>query len=204
MWSEPTPLGDDALEVRTTASVAILHARAAALRRDGLFEEVVPGIGTLAVRFDPLSLSQASAAARLTAALATPLATGAHGPTEHALPVAYGGEDGPDLAWVAEALDLTAEAVIARHADAAHAVVLIGFTPGFAYLDGADALPVPRLPSPRVRVPASSIGLAGGRTGLYALAGPGGWPLIGRTDAALWRDEAPLLRPGDTVRFVPG
>jgi KipI family sensor histidine kinase inhibitor len=194
------PLGDDALEARTGLGVRPLHAVAHTLRAQGRFEEVVPGMGCLAVRFDPLHLTPDKAAGLLKAALeASPAAEDAPG-TEHVLPVRY---DGPDLAAVAEMLDLTAAALTERHAALTHEVVLIGFTPGFAYLSGAEGLSVPRLASPRVRVPAGSVGLAGGRTGLYALAGPGGWPLIGRTEAALWRGDSPLLRPGDRVRFEP-
>jgi KipI family sensor histidine kinase inhibitor len=122
------------------------------------------------------------------------------------IPVCYGGEFGPELESIGEMLALTQDEIVAMHTSRQHIVELIGFTPGFAYVAGLNEdLNVPRLTEPRHRVEPGSVGIAGGLTGLYALAGPGGWPLIGRTPVALFRpDEAqPLLLSGGTrVRFV--
>lgn len=119
--------------------------------------------------------------------------------------------DGPDLAVVAEAWGIAAEQVPERHAEAQYVVAFCGFAPGFSYLtaregDGPVPPPVPRRDSPRSRVEPGSVGLAGPFTGIYPTASPGGWQLIGRTDAPLWRpDREPpaLLPPGTRVRFVP-
>lgn len=113
--------------------------------------------------------------------------------------------DGPDLAGVAELTGLSPDEVIARHTGRAYEVAFLGFTPGFPYLLGLDpALAVPRLASPRTSVPAGSVGIGGEQTGVYPTATPGGWRLIGRTDAVLFdvsRDDPALLRAGDVVRF---
>ena len=115
--------------------------------------------------------------------------------------------DGPDLADVARKTDLTPAGVIEAHAGREYLVYSIGFAPGFTYCGTLpDALEVPRLASPRVRVPAGSVAIAGRQTGIYAVASPGGWNLIGRTDLPLFDINAtPPVRfkPGDRIRFVP-
>jgi KipI family sensor histidine kinase inhibitor len=121
--------------------------------------------------------------------------------------VRYGGEDGPDLDEVAVAHDLRPSDVVELHAEATYTVLFLGFAPGFAYLGGLlPRLITPRRATPRPRVPAGSVGIAGEQTGIYPLAMPGGWQLIGRTDATLWdpTSSSPArLQPGDHVRFVP-
>src|ERR1700680_4718871 len=115
--------------------------------------------------------------------------------------------DGPDLADVALKTNLTPAAVIDAHAGQEYLVYCIGFAPGFAYCGAvADQLAVPRLASPRLRVPAGSIGIAGHQTGLYAVESPGGWNLIGRTALRLFDpavDSPARFQPGDRLRFVP-
>jgi len=115
--------------------------------------------------------------------------------------------DGVDLEAVAAMTSLSADEVIAAHTSTEYIVALTGFVPGFAYLRGLPpALKVPRLETPRTRVPAGSVAIAGGYTGIYPTATAGGWRLIGSTDVSLFderRDEPVLLRPGDTVRFRP-
>ncbi len=123
------------------------------------------------------------------------------------LPVCYGGEFGPDLDDLAAFLELTPERVIALHSSAEYMVYFIGFVPGFAYLGGLPReLEAPRLNTPRAKVPGGSVGIAGGQTGVYPLETPGGWRLIGRTPARIFRaDREPmsLISLGDRVRFVP-
>ena len=117
------------------------------------------------------------------------------------VPVTY---DGPDLASTADLLGLTPDELIEAHARVEHVVSFCGFAPGFGYLAGSP-WQVPRLDSPRARVEAGSVGLAGTWTGIYPSASPGGWRLIGRTDAVLWdasRTPPALLAPGTRVRFV--
>ena len=115
--------------------------------------------------------------------------------------------DGPDLAFVAEAWGTDVAGVVERHSSVEYVAAFSGFAPGFAYLQGlAGELAVPRLDSPRPRVPAGAVALAGAWCGIYPTASPGGWRILGSTDAVLWdqaRAEPALLPPGTRVRFVP-
>lgn len=117
------------------------------------------------------------------------------------IPMTY---DGPDLEVVAEQWGCSVEDVVARHRATEFVSAFCGFAPGFAYLAGLDR-PVSRLETPRTRVPTGSVALAGTWCGVYPTASPGGWRLIGRTDATLWdvhRDPPATLVPGTRVRFV--
>jgi KipI family sensor histidine kinase inhibitor len=124
----------------------------------------------------------------------------------HTITVRYGGPFGPDLEVVAANAGLTPEQVIRRHATAEYRVGMLGFSAGFPYLIGMDpVLATPRRATPRTRVEAGSVGIAGGQTGIYPRSGPGGWQIIGRTEEQLFdigRDPPALLEPGDIVRFV--
>lgn len=170
-------------------------------------EEVVPGYASVLVYYDPLATRPAALAGqlrrRLEALPALPLPPAAL----VELPVCYGGEFGPDLPEVARRTGLAPEEVVRRHAAPTYRVYCLGFLPGFAYLGGLDPLlAVPRRDTPRVRVPAGAVGIGGRQTGVYPVASPGGWHLIGRTPARLYLPERTppcLLRPGDRVRFVP-
>lgn len=119
------------------------------------------------------------------------------------IPVVY---DGPDLDEVARLTGLDPADVVRAHAATPWRAAFGGFAPGFCYLDRGDPrLDVPRRATPRTRVPAGAVGLAGPFSGVYPRESPGGWQLVGRTDAVLWdEDRTPpaLVRPGDTVRFV--
>ena len=121
------------------------------------------------------------------------------------VPVTY---DGPDLELVAQAWGCLRGEVAARHASREYVVAFCGFAPGFSYLTGDGGDPaVPRRATPRPTVPAGSVALAGPWTGVYPTTSPGGWQLIGTTDAVLWdqdRDPPALLPPGTRVRFVEG
>ncbi|MGC0996140.1 5-oxoprolinase subunit PxpB [Pantoea agglomerans] len=123
------------------------------------------------------------------------------------IPVIYGGESGLDLTVVAEHAALTPRQVVELHSSSDYVVFFIGFQPGFPYLGGLDPrLHIPRRAEPRVAVPAGSVGIGGSQTGVYPLASPGGWQLIGQTRTALFdplQQPPTLLRPGDRVRFVP-
>lgn len=128
-------------------------------------------------------------------------------PRQVEIPVVYGGAGGPDLAEVARAADLTSQQVVELHSSADYVVYFIGFQPGFPYLGGLDErLHTPRRAEPRLVVPGGSVGIGGSQTGIYPLAAPGGWQLIGHTPLSLFdpQQQPPtLLRPGDSVRFVP-
>lgn len=123
-------------------------------------------------------------------------------PREVVLPVHY---NGPDLELVAQTAGTDVDGVIALHTGAQYKVAFCGFAPGFGYMVGLpDELRQPRLDNPRKRVPPGSVGIAGEFTGAYPTASPGGWRLLGHTDAVLFdsrRDPAALLAPGDLVRF---
>jgi len=123
------------------------------------------------------------------------------------IPVIYGGEYGPDLSVVAEHCGLSPQQVVEQHSCVDYIVYFLGFQPGFAYLGGlAPILETPRRAEPRLMVPAGTVGIGGSQTGIYPLATPGGWQLIGRTSLRMFNPAAEmptLLVPGDSVRFVP-
>jgi KipI family sensor histidine kinase inhibitor len=161
--------------------------------------ELVPGARTLLIDgvADPAALAQ-----RL-AALPAPAPVAADTTELVPIPVHY---DGPDLALVASRWGVSVDEVPAIHAGIEFRVAFMGFAPGFGYLTGLpEHLHVPRLDSPRPRVPAGSVALAGGYTGVYPSPSPGGWLLVGHTDVTLFdvsRQPPALLRPGARVRFV--
>ncbi len=123
------------------------------------------------------------------------------------IPVCYGGDYGPDLVSVAQHNNFSPEEVVRIHSSGTYPVYMLGFAPGFPYLGGLDErIATPRLNTPRSHVPAGSVGIAGSQTGIYPLASPGGWRLIGRTPLTLFdptaEDPVPYYRPGDSLRFV--
>jgi KipI family sensor histidine kinase inhibitor len=200
-----------ALDLETNLRVHALAGRLAAAAAPGLGAPV-PAYASLLIPYDPLALDAEAARAAVQPHLAW--AVGLPGAAlEEAAPAAvvdiptrYGGKDGPDLEAVAARHGTTPEAIIALHTDAVYRVYMLGFAPGFAYMGPLPPeLVTPRRPTPRARVPAGSVGLAGAQTGIYPLVTPGGWQIIGRTALALWdatRDPPALLRPGLRVRFV--
>jgi len=128
-------------------------------------------------------------------------------PRQVEIPVCYGGEHGPDLNDVSAMHGVTPAQVIELHSSTTYLVYFLGFVPGFAYLgELPEALVTPRLATPRRRVPPGSVGIAGSQTGVYPVATPGGWRLLGRTPIAMFRsdrDALSLLSIGDRVRFTP-
>lgn len=170
-------------------------------------EAVVPAYSTLALTYDPLRINAATLT-RLLLDLETHLHTAElpEGKTVE-IPVCYGGEFGPDLDFVAHHHGLAPEEAIRLHAVGFYRIYAIGFAPGFCYLGGLNPrLHTPRLETPRLQVAAGSVGIAGGQTGVYPLASPGGWRLIGRTPMRLFSPERPRPVPyqaGDTLRFRP-
>jgi len=194
------PSGDAALLVELPDLPAMLglYAALAASPPPGV-ADLVPAARTLTLLLDP-SADPAGVAAAVRATRPG-AAAGAAGAAE--VPVVY---DGADLGEVAGLTGLTPAEVVAAHTGTPWRVAFTGFAPGFGYLEGGDPrLDVPRRAVPRVRVPAGAVGLAGRFSGVYPVESPGGWRLIGRTEAVLWdldRDPPALLRPGVTVRFV--
>lgn len=202
---EVRPMGERAflLEVDALADVLPLHAALASERPDGVID-LVPAARTVLVRIDPRRLPLASARSwALAAAAHAEAGTAAGGPLVE-LDIAY---DGADLAETARLLGMDPGELVRRHAAANWRVAFTGFAPGFGYLVSDDwTFDVPRLESPRTRVPAGAVGLAGGFTGAYPRDTPGGWRLIGTTPAHLFDPDASspaLLAPGTRVRFRP-
>jgi len=180
---------------------------------DRRFGRAVPAHASVLIPFDPIELPPAEArsvATRLAGEVAaSPVAARIARQVRPVIeiPVRYGGGDGPDLEALAELHGLTPMDVVELHAGAEYGVYFLGFAPGFGYLGPLPAeLATPRLATPRQRVPAGSVGIAELQTAVYPFAMPGGWRLVGRTEAAMWdlrRDPPALLAPGDRVRFVP-
>lgn len=167
--------------------------------------DLVPAETTILVGFDPARASAAVIAEWIRAT--QPIGTGSMHSDQVELDVRYDGEDLPD---VAAALGISVADVVRAHTEVAWTVAFSGFAPGFAYLRPPDGrLAVARRDSPRPRIPAGSVALAAGYSGIYPRSSPGGWQLIGHTGAVLWdanrwdddgRSPA-LLRPGMQVRF---
>jgi KipI family sensor histidine kinase inhibitor len=205
------PLGDSALTIvfgseRSPELLKRVHAAAFAVSAATIpeVEDVVTAYLSLAIFYDPLKTSYDELASKLLD-VCKRSSTGAFRPETsrtHQIPVTY---DGPDLEDVATDLGLSVEDVISLHLARTYSVDLIGFVPGWAYLSELDpALHLPRRAQPRPRVPAGSVAIAGNQTGVYPLVTPGGWHIIGHTDAVMFdpaREPPAMLRAGDSVRF---
>ncbi|CAM3664421.1 5-oxoprolinase subunit PxpB [Roseateles saccharophilus] len=201
------PLGEAALCCAVDAPVALEHQQriwqlAAALARTEGVLGLIPGMNNLTLSFDPLKTDGDALAEAVLTLWRKPLKRQQAGRLVE-IPVCY---DGPDLADVAAHCGLTPDEVVRRHSAADYVVYFIGFQPGFAYLGGLDeSLHTPRRAEPRTVVPAGSVGIGGAQTGIYPLATPGGWQLIGRSALPLFDPQAEpptLLAPGDRVHFV--
>jgi KipI family sensor histidine kinase inhibitor len=192
---------DWSVTARAIAIAAHVRTRALAGVRD-----VVSTFQSVAVFFDPLATDVAAVAAALHEVAEGSYVVSGVSRTRD-VPVVYGGYAGPDLGEVAAHAGLTPEAVIERHASKTYRVFMLGFVPGFAYMGSVDeAIAAPRRATPRVRVRAGSVGIAGRQTGIYPRESPGGWQIIGRTPLQLFdpdRTPPALFAPGDQVRFVP-
>jgi inhibitor of KinA len=196
------PRIDPAVNARAIAlAAAIESARVAGVR------DVVPTDRSVAVHFDPLRTDGEALTARLEREAARPAPVTVDTRPAVRIPVCYGGEFGPDLDAVAGIARMDPASVIAAHSGTTYRVFMLGFVPGFAYLGIVDErLAMPRRATPRARVPAGSVGIAGVQTGIYPMETPGGWQLIGRTPLKPFdpsRREPFLLAPGDAVQFYP-
>lgn len=203
-------LGDAALVCELPAP-ATLHQQqiiwalaSEAMQWRGILE-VLPGMNNLTLLFDPEQIDASELEMQVLSAWPQLVGLQIEG-RRIDIPVAYGGEGGPDLADVAAHTGLTTAEVVRRHSAGDYVVYLLGFLPGFPFMGGlAPELATPRRAQPRVAVPARSVGIGGEQTGIYPLVSPGGWQLIGRTPVELFDPNAAeptLLRPGDHVRFI--
>jgi KipI family sensor histidine kinase inhibitor len=166
-----------------------------------------PAYTSVLVDFDPRLRTHAQVEELLLERIASHLHEPPPEPRHVDIPVRYGGEFGPDLGDVARHTGFTEQHVVELHAAAEYLVYFVGFSTCFPYLGGLPPdLATPRLPAPRKHVPVGSVAIGGPQAGIYPLASPGGWRLIGRTNLKLFDLSAtppPLLRMGDRVRFIP-
>lgn len=207
------PAGDSALVVRLGDAIDPLLNERALRVANGLRDEhfagvrdVVVGYASVTVYFDPLMIEAAVIERALVMLAHHQQPQESIQPRRITIPAVYGGATGPDLAEVAAFAGCTEDEVIARHLAPEYRVFMVGFLPGFPYLGIVDdTIAMPRRDTPRVAVPAGSIGIAGQQTGIYPVQSPGGWRLIAHTAERLfdWDRASPcLLQPGDRVRFV--
>ncbi len=208
------PAGDEGLLIEFGNEIHVeIHQRVYAMARavEGAvflgIEEIIPSYRSLLVAYNPLLIGFKDLRQRLRR-IERNLSYGKapkHRRVE--IPTLYGGEFGPDLEFVAVHHGLTPEEVIRIHSSQDYLVYMLGFTPGFPYLGGdLGRIATPRLETPRMKVPAGSVGIAENQTGIYPIESPGGWRIIGRTPLKLFNSlEQPyfLLAAGDLVRFVP-
>ena len=212
------PAGDSAIAVEFGREIDLnINNQVAAMRTvieaaidEGKLKgivELVPTYGSLLVVYDQLTVGYAGLIEQLKI-----LAEGLEGveiPDREVveIPVVYGGEYGPDLGIVAQLNSLSEDEVIKRHSEAEYPIYMLGFVAGFPYLGGMDkSIAAPRKQTPRLKIPAGSVGIAGQQTGIYSVESPGGWQIIGRTPLKLYdadREKTILLRAGQSIRFKP-
>ena len=214
-YDQPTivPAGDLAVVVEYGDEIdpeinAIVHRAVAEIKRadiDGVVE-VASTYRSALVYYDPLQTAFDDIAAALRG---LSLDSGEVGDVRRIveIPTLYGGDYGPDLSFVASNAGMSEQKVVQIHSGTDYLVYAMGFSPGFPYLGGLDPrLDTPRLKSPRTSIPAGSVGIAETQTGVYPVASPGGWQIIGRTPLKLFdaESESPaVIHPGDRVKFVP-
>lgn len=206
------PLGDAALivsfgqaiEPAVNDQVHLLHRSLTEAPIIGIVE-TVPTYCSLVVYYQPNRLPWAVICEALRQRLQNMEQTPSLSDEIVEIPVLYGGEEGPDLQFVAQHAGVSEEDVIRIHSQSTYRIYMLGFSPGFPYLGGMDSrIAAPRLETPRVRIPAGSVGIAGEQTGVYPLASPGGWRLIGRTPRKLYdpgRPQPIFLHAGCRLRF---
>lgn len=196
----------DIISLEINGQVQALKSYLASREIPGIIE-LMPTYRSLAVYFDPVLSDLSRIKSSISDGLSSFGDSVSVGTKEAVIPVCYGGEHGPDLPSVAEHHRITDEEVIARHSGKSCYCYMLGFTPGFSYLGGMDEyIATPRLKTPREKIPAGSVGIAGSQTGIYPIDSPGGWQLIGRTPLTLYdpsKDPATLLEAGLWVRFRP-
>jgi inhibitor of KinA len=216
------PLSESALTIEFGSDVSPdLNARAIAIAKhfkDDSFPgliEAVPAYASVTLFYDPVRVRHAfpasktafeavSEVAKTTAESISASEIGE--PRLVEVPINISEEASPDLNTISEHAGITSDEVIGIFLSRTYRVYMLGFLPGFAYMGEVDdSIAAPRLSTPRTHVPSGSVGIAGKQTGIYPLDSPGGWNIIGRTDAKMFDPERPdpcLLRPGDEVKFI--
>ena len=215
------PLGDSTVLVQLGAEIDLtvnqrVHTLANLIGNSAIngIIETVPAYATLLVHYDPFLLSFTQIKKYLQVKISQIKEIEIRKPRQSRpefnrrveVPVTYGGELGPDLESVASYCGLRVEDVIRIHSEKTYTVYMMGFTPGFPYMGKLDdAIAMPRLETPRTRVPAGTVAIAGSQTGIYSIDSPGGWRLIGWTPLQLFNPESELpflFSPGDEVKFI--
>jgi KipI family sensor histidine kinase inhibitor len=208
------PAGDLALVVELGDAISPEINRKVRSLTDALEEGSIPGVfdflptyRSVLVYYDPLRVTSEEVQDGIERMLKNAEVTDTGARHVVHIPTLYGGDMGPDIAFVAEHNGIDEQEVVRIHSRADYLVYMMGFSPGFAYLGGLDErLATPRLQSPRTEIPAGAVGIAETQTGVYPMASPGGWQLIGRTPLKLFdpaRERPVMLSAGDYVRFVP-
>lgn len=209
------PFGDSALVTEFSDAISLeANQKVIALNQAILkaniveVEETVPTYRSLLIRYNPLKTTYEQLVFQIKD-IEKNLGKFARGTEGRRIivPVVYGGEYGPDLGFVARYHGITEEMVVKLHSEREYRVFMIGFVAGFPYLgEVPDEIATPRLETPRLKVPAGSVGIAEKQTGIYPCEAPGGWRIIGRTPLKLFnplQHPPALLSPGDTVKFKP-
>ena len=216
IYAEPRflPAGDAAIVVELGDAISPAINRRVRSLSLALGNGTVPGVfdflptyRSVLVYYDPLSVSPDAVQSQIARLLQSPDAEAAANPRVALIPTLYGGDMGSDIGFVASHAGITEQEVVDIHSATDYLIYMMGFSPGFAYLGGLDErIITPRLESPRTQIPAGAVGIAESQTGVYPVASPGGWQLIGRTPLKLFdpaRNPPALLSAGDYVRFTP-
>ena len=208
------PLGDSGITVEfgneisetVKSRVTAFAARLEREKTEGILE-IVPTYRSASVYYDPSVMGYMNLVTLIERVLNTSDEGSQKEKTVVEIPVWYSRESGPDLEFVASHSGKTEDEVIAIHSRPEYLIYMLGFTPGFPYLGGMDeSIAAPRLETPRVKIEAGSVGIAGSQTGIYSLDSPGGWRLIGKTPVKLFdikREKPTLLESGQYLKFVP-
>lgn len=206
------PLGDSAILIQLGEAIDPIlnqrvHALSTLLQTVPAVIETVPAYCTVLVHYDPLATTYNQIKTLIEEKISH-LDESTHRSSRRLeIPVLYGGASGPDLEPAAKTLALSPSELIRLHSEREYTVYMMGFTPGFPYMGILDEkLTLPRLSTPRTRVPAGSVAIAGSQTGIYPVDSPGGWHILGHTPLKLFDplSEIPFLfMPGDTVKFAP-
>ena len=216
MYEKPLffPAGDMAMVVELGDAISPQINRKVRSLTDALEQGGIPGVfdflptyRSVLVYYDPLQISSSDVQEGIERLLEITEEEDTGERHIVHLPTLYGGKMGADIEFVAQHTAIDEQELIRIHSGTDYLVYMMGFSPGFAYLGGLDErLATPRLQSPRTEIPAGAVGIAETQTGVYPIASPGGWQLIGRTPLKLFdpaRERPVLLSAGDYVRFVP-
>jgi KipI family sensor histidine kinase inhibitor len=173
---------------------------------DGI-HEMIPTYRSLLIQYDPMKIKIDHLIAKLIEIENTLDCIDIPKPRIIEIPTIYGEEFGEDLNFVSEHNGISVDEVVKIHSSVDYLIYMLGFTPGFPYLGGmSEKIETPRLKTPRTKIPAGSVGIAGKQTGIYPIESPGGWQLIGRTPIKLYNPKSQIpiiLQAGDYIRFVP-